>query len=263
MQLRLDRWRELVRAVGEGPGLSLRELARLADVNENVLRPGYSSAPKSDTMARVAAAAADMLHLEHAQLAAWLTGHGEPSIGAFLAELPTLKQCGVCKGWFKNKRGEFIEDLNRCTRCHREKDRQMKSAASPRQAQIRAELRAQLPRLTERDPELAAAVVAALDSPEAVTMPRIAARLGDAPPRSVAARLRRSIVTLALLRMLAGGGVADATPMSRTNVPVRRDGTRRRPLTLGSGSPPPTPRRRRKGAQSAGVGYFSTTEARP
>jgi hypothetical protein len=268
MQLRLDRFRLLVRSIGEGPGLSLRELARLAGVHENTLTPGYLSKPtppKAATMARIAVAAAQVLHLEQAQLAAWLCGETEPTIGPFLAELPTLKQCGVCQGWFKNKRGVFLESVNRCARCHRDKDRQQKSANSGRQKTLRAKLKAKIPEMRAGDPSLAEAVVAALEEPEAVTVPRIARHIGpQVEPRSVAARLRRFAIILAAVRAL-GGGPAAASPIQRTNVPVGpvAGGGRRRRSARAAGSSPPPPRpRKQKGAKPAAAWRYSSSEAR-
>lgn len=267
MEFQLERWRTLVRAVADGPGLGVQRLAEAAGVSRQVLKPNYEG-PKQSTMEKVAAAAADLLHLDHAQLAAWLVGHAEPAIARFLADLPHMRQCRSCSGWFDTrtrpgKRSQFVESTGRCRPCNQREDRQAKSATSPRQVQIRAELRAQLPQLQDRDPDLARAVVAALESPEAVTMPRLAQRLGpEVQARTLAARLRRSIASLVLLRILAGGSSdGNAMTTSRTKELVRRDRRLRAPSS--TSTPKAARRRRRKGATTGqAVGYFSTAEAR-
>lgn len=111
--------RQVTSAFSNGPGLTLRKLADAAQVGETVLMPSYGSRRSPETIAKIAKGVASLLEYDESQVTAFLMGETDPALQDLLRELPGLRQCSVCKGWFKRK--QMVIRLSRCLKCNRER----------------------------------------------------------------------------------------------------------------------------------------------
>ena len=106
-------------AFAKGPsGLSVAEWIAKAGVWPSHL---YEVCLGQDKRRALAAAAAEMLGWDPAQLEAWfLLGQDVPDLEDFLAELPNLARCAGpgCKGRW-HRRSEIIKGLSQCRACCR------------------------------------------------------------------------------------------------------------------------------------------------
>lgn len=155
-------------AFAKGPsGLSVAEWIAKAGVWPSHL---YEVSLGQDKRRALAAAAAEMLGWDPAQLEAWLLlGQDVPDLEGFLAELPNLARCAGpdCKGRW-HKRSEIVKGLSRCKACCRLQKR------NPQADAIFVVVQQKLPEIRAVHPALASALETCLqDTSHALTVARV------------------------------------------------------------------------------------------
>lgn len=169
---------ELLRlAFTHGPGLSIRQLAKAADVGVVCLMPSSGGPRTPELRLRIAEAAAALLAVPSDTMTAWLvSGEEVDGIPEYLAVIASQVACTKCKGWFDKGSDDYIAPLRRCRPCVREAQRER---TNPGTARYPEELRRRLPEIRAVAPKVAQGVERQLDQPqEAVTYERIGQRIG-------------------------------------------------------------------------------------
>lgn len=159
-------------AFAKGPsGLSVAEWIAKAGVWPSQI---YEVSLGQEKRRALAAAAAEMLGWDPAQLEAWFVlGQDIPDLEDFLTELPRLARCVGCKKWLPKK--QVIRGVSRCLTCKREAGRLLaQRKKNPHFDAIFVVVKQKLPEIRAVHPALARALETCLqDTSHALTVARV------------------------------------------------------------------------------------------
>ena len=215
------------KALTDGPVGSLVELAKVAEVSENMLWASYRSQISDDARRQIAQGTAALLDQDPALMEAWLVdGVAAPDLEAYLSWLPTQVACTACDDWLPPDDENWVAPLRRCRPCVNQLSREKRNPAA---ARFEEALTQKLPEIRAVHPKLGTAIEDTIRNRQAVTYARLSQRAAITVAQ-VAAVLKsygldkRAMVVLALVMgaLSSACEIAHEDPLSSTATATRR-----------------------------------------